>query len=528
MQVFPGMPASFYFGTMKNFIIVSLILIFNGLSIAQDGYNRIYEMFEPGVAFHNVMLLGDTIVVTGNILDETTNQWGILFARFDTMGQLLDQRTFIDSLGDFLLLESNYDFLKTEHVGYLLGGVVFGRTNRFLLKLNEDGEKEWLVEYHDTINLSIHQTTMVENSRGFLLGGYGSSPNYFLDIFLMQVDHRGEVLWERYYGDTMEVDEVVYSMIKISENEYVVGCSRASSNNIPIEDQWAKSWLFAIDSLGEVLWEWESNEGIWGEIRVDGLQILPDGDWLYNTSEIEILDGIYTFFPKIVRRDSNLNLVWEREVEVQQAFYNNLEGILPLPNNNYLGFGYWYPDTLLTDYPFAQHGCLYKVDEDGEMLWTSCHRREWGVDTFSREYLAGAVALPSGSIIAAGRSDRSSPSPGRSYGWLIKVDSEGCIDTLCRMTTGVEGMVEVLEGPEVRVYPNPAREVLTFRWEEVIGEGTNLQMFSVDGSRTKMMRMGKGQREAVLDVDDLPNGIYFYQISSDRNLLHQGKIIIHR
>ncbi len=61
------------------------------------------------------------------------------------------------------------------------------------------------------------------------------------------------------------------------------------------------------------------------------------------------------------------------------------------------------------------------------------------------------VVLPSGSVIAAGFSNVYDGIP-KTWAWLIKVDANGCNDTLCTVT-GLEDLF--VQAGDVNIYPNP-------------------------------------------------------------------------
>lgn len=94
-------------------------------------------------------------------------------------------------------------------------------------------------------------------------------------------------------------------------------------------------------------------------------------------------------------------------------------------------------------------------------------------------YLGGATELPGGSIVAAGYYENIEES--KVYGLLIKLDKNGCMDTLC----GVDGTYESELASKIKVYPNPASDVLTVNNPI----GNYIEIFDMEGRLVRSERV---------------------------------------
>lgn len=159
------------------------------------------------------------------------------------------------------------------------------------------------------------------------------------------------------------------------------------------------------------------------------------------------------------------------------------------------------------------------------------HCQNWQVDypaLISQNHGAACTitVLPSGSIIAAARADKFSPSPSRSYGWVIKVDKDGCLDTIsCAVTDVFE---TELESFEIKLFPNPASYQVTFKWplQTMVSTPTYLVIFDSTGKLTREFRISDGLEKFTFSVEQFPSGIYFFQLLRKGEVVETGKFII--
>jgi hypothetical protein len=94
--------------------ILTLIICLSQLSsFGQYGFSQTYEMNEPASSFHNTIWDGEYIVIAGTVRVDSLNQWGILFAQMDTLGNVINQKTYTDTTGDDYIFEKDYSLIHT-------------------------------------------------------------------------------------------------------------------------------------------------------------------------------------------------------------------------------------------------------------------------------------------------------------------------------------------------------------------------------------------------------------------------------
>ena len=79
----------------------------------------------------------------------------------------------------------------------------------------------------------------------------------------------------------------------------------------------------------------------------------------------------------------------------------------------------------------------------------------------------------------------------------------------------------------VKAFPNPFRESLTFEYSLPVTGETRLDIYNVSGVRVKAYEFGvllKGQYNKIVDLKRLADGIYFYKLTSGK-AIRNGRII---
>lgn len=473
----------------------------------QAGFIKTYE-FEgaAGCAFHNIISKQDTLIILGTRRVDSLDQWGILFAKVDTFGNILAHRVYTDSLGDFMALAPNYSIIRTEDNGYLITGIFLYRESGFLLKVDVNGNVEFVKEFPDSTVLTIDQRKVLEVPGGYLVAGSKQKPDYAKDIFVMKTDKQGNKLWERSYGEP-NIDEITGSFLQIDENTFILGAGKSGKRNsaAPLEEVWGKSKIFAIDSLGNLKWEWEAPT-INDALGTIGLHHLDDGSWVYSSRTFEITNpndpSGWISRGRIIKRDSNFNIVWEKTLGLPSSFLNAFTELAPISDGGWVAVGQM-TEPIIGE-TNSQSAWMYKVSSTGESLWERLDTVLWHPLTGSVNYAGGVTVLPSGSIVACGKNNQYLPTA-RSSGWLIKVDERGCIEPGCNP---VSTAVRAPERREWKVYPNPAVDVLNVELEG--GQPADVEL--IDSFGKVVLKKAGLSGLATLDISRLPAGSYFVRL----------------
>lgn len=496
---------------MKRLCILLFLLC--PLFAKGQGFIKPYDFGRPGALISDMLLDDDTLVVCGLIFpEEPPFIQGIFFAKLDTLGNILAFRAHFDSLGrDYVLGGFPNGLVKAQdESGYVLLGGVFQSATGIAMKVDRSGEVSWLHEYVDDTSLTDFYQAIVEVAGGFLIGGRKQTLSGSSDIFIKKIDAQGEAVWERWYGTTNNRRDLFGDMLMLDDNEYVIGGSTVPNQGVPWQQTSNTIRIFAIDSLGNEIWGWESAPSL-DELLLRGLNLNADGNWIYATVRGEFeFDGFMKHQPRVIVRDSDFEIV--RAIEMADFggnvgnFFNDL---VPLADGGYLGVG---STRVPVDSPIVAiahlRAWMSRMDMHGDTLW---ERKEvLFPDTLfaTRQYLHSAVELPSGSIIAAGY--YASASDPKNWGWLIKVSPDGCLDTLfCSPVSAVSPIVPDLE---VSLYPNPASSTVHIR-SEGVAVWDRIEVYNAAGQALRVLH---DSRAGLVELGGLPDGLYFIRLVKGR------------
>ena len=105
------------------FLVITIGIVSSTIKLnAQPGFNKLYEFPNSGgVSFSNIQSKNDKTILSGNILIDSSNLWGVIICTIDTSGAVIDYHTYSDSNGNNLLFESTSDLIFTSDGEYVFG-----------------------------------------------------------------------------------------------------------------------------------------------------------------------------------------------------------------------------------------------------------------------------------------------------------------------------------------------------------------------------------------------------------------------
>ena len=217
--------------------------------------------------------------------------------------------------------------------------------------------------------------------------------------------------------------------------------------------------------------------------------------------------------PTVTRLDSNFNLVWKKNIlEFQDPWDNIIDMEYDSIRDEILVLGH---KIVQYSESFAMREIwLVKLSWNGDILWNI-------TDTLYSNLLAnhepsGLTISPPGTIYSAG----SVRFNDLHQGWILKVTSDGCSDTLCS-TTSIEEQIKHWN-KNVILYPNPTDDKLHIRIHDLDGFA-DLQMYDLHGRVLIRERIQEGENSIKLN---LPSGIYICKIVNDGKFQYSGKIVV--
>ncbi len=509
-------------------LILLLFFLFTlNVSNAQQNFSQIYDFGDStGVLFRHLILKEDTLIIGGTITHPQTFNWGLYFAKADTLGNILDYKTHFDIDNGSYVFSTRTNMIETSDGGYVVIGSNPNNNTEILFKLNQNGDKEFFKQYENVNNRTRYFHRVIESENGYIIVGRSfHNTNGDANGNIVGIDFEGELLWEVNYGTGNET-EGFGGIQKVYDNEYLVGGGWGNpiTINNPNEDAENRSIAVKIDALGNILSEWE------GEIvgvdtgiarHLSKIKDSGDGNWMQPATKRRILelDGqdFLVLLPGISKKDANYNIIWETYFgdDNYASPINNFFNITKTPDDGWVGVGTFAHLTDTVNFYGHYAGFIGKVDGDGEKMWSRSDTL-FSPAYLSEPLLSDVVSLPSGSIIACGQVDRADTSPNKSVGWIIKLDKDGCIEPGCNATSSIDfsTLTDVFS-----VYPNPTDGLLNIE-----GKGNySAEIYGLDGRRYyKESGLFENSR---LDLSDLQSGMYFVKIQQENKFLTK-KIIV--
>ena len=507
--------------TVRKAILLIMFVLCTTLVVAQPTFSRLYDFNFKGVSFKSIVNHNDSLFVIGNCLDEEHPYWGIYFAMFDTLGYVDCLVPQFDSTTR--LLAGNYpniakDTNELGFVGFRKNAPIVFRSDYMCGSVSSKA-------YPDI-------TTRVKSGSEYLLSqgihriaGSRQNLDYDQNGFVMSINSVDSVLWETEIG-IVASRERVESLVLSSEGLIVAGL-RSNNNydsNTPLEERFFWSEIVTLDENGTILDAWKSDREETNENGAFGLKQTSDDGWIYITSTFEIIDSAKAWSGgaiKVVRREANFDLLWERRLSPEVDVWNEAIDVQPSGDGNWIAGGrYLAHDNYPEQFPWYGIG-LSKITDDGDILWSVLEASPEDTMAHWDNFLGGFTVLSSGSIIAAGYSNVYEP-VAKSWAWLLKVTADGCVDTLC-MTTPTEDIL--LPMSDVVASPNPTRGAVTFSFDADMTTDRTLTLYSPDGSQVGRKNVPRGQGSVEMDLSDEVPGLYFYTLESRGRLVGQGKVV---
>ncbi|MBK8471802.1 MAG: hypothetical protein IPL33_06245 [Sphingobacteriales bacterium] len=126
-----------------------------------------------------------------------------------------------------------------------MAGIQHSQTynNRFfILKTDSMGNEQWSHQYHPLQHGAAF--SIFETDTGYIASGYMQYPDTDHDMFVMEIDEQGNVVWEKNYGGVESDNGGLIT--PINNNFFLAGAIK--QNNI------TNPYIARLDSIGNTMW----------------------------------------------------------------------------------------------------------------------------------------------------------------------------------------------------------------------------------------------------------------------------------
>lgn len=165
-----------------------------------------------------------------------------------------------------------------------------------------------------------------------------------------------------------------------------------------------------------------------------------------------------------------------------------------------------------------------KLNENGDNIWSRKYSKVYS--NFSENAIYDFDILSDGSLIGVGQSNDHLAQTQGQQGWIIRVDSMGCLIPGCDTFTATS----LKEAPEeiigVKVYPNPATDMVYIVLKsDNITENISFGVFDMNGNKMAEEKNASMDVSYLLYVENYPSGLYFVKVMQHEKEITSRKFI---
>lgn len=473
------------------------------------------NLVEP---FGNLCALGNSLVVkndTINIVGTTcvdvgNNQFTLagFVAEYDLNGTL---QYYGQVGGTGRGYRAEKILIDSSNNKYILGTYSFDSLSNpinigvFIQKRNSNNQILWTTEYRDSLPIAYYfmrDAALLDNGTIALSGAYNTDGPFEKDVLFMVFDSSGQVLVHKRIG-TPGIQEEAKSMCVYSLNKIAIG---ANSFDPPND----KNWVLMIDYQGNVLDEYISASnrriGVWDIVKTQ------DGGLACASAASNGNFSNYKLKSYVEKLDSNLNQVWSYVIDTAFRSTNLLTSIDETSNGDLI-VGGDVEDFILNPDTTGFYGFLQKLSPSGDSIWYQSQYyydnlkfSEGGHSIFDLQIYDDRI------YFVGDANDFTNPIPPGQSMWLVSTDSNGIISSLNE---------RVSNSQDILIYPNPARDQITFLLAKPKSART-IQVYDLQGGLFHQDEMNESSH--ALDISTWPSGMYIYRIQNEDGIF-RGKFL---
>lgn len=439
-----------------------------------------------------------------------------------------------------------YDVENTIDGGFIISGFTYsygaGANDCYMVKTNNNGIFQWQKTYGGVS--AEFGISVLQNSKGqYIIAGttisYGNGTN---DYYVIKTKSNGDTIWTKTYGDWLL--ESPRKMVATKDSGYAI-IGRTESYGIGS----SSVYFVKIDSVGnQQFYQAYGGSGLnWGmsiQQTTDGGYIIAGkttsfnaqgqdfyliktnvngdttwtkywggtgDDWLNDIQQTAdggyLISGTYNYVGTtgdtyIAKTDGNGTVQWSKTYGSLGDDFINHEIISTTGGYVFVG-------------ATTSHGAgnydlyLLKTDVNGDTLWTKTYGGT-GVDAGH-----SLKQTPDGGYVIVGQT--SSKGSGSNDVYLIKTNSSGKVTGINEFALGSQ--------TSTMVYPNPFKEKTKIIIDKNVSVGPyTVTLYDVLGNAQDVKY--NQTNEIIIEKGNTQNGIYFYKITDEKNIIGSGRLVI--
>ncbi len=476
---------------MKKTLIILTLCVLTIDSIAQISFIKHYGEF-TGQGNSLIINSSSNYIIAGR-KNYTSN-----FDQFCTYE--------LNSLGDTLWLkhygtdslEQANQIIQTVDGGYATIGLSTGYwssyRNIYLVKTTNTGIVAWTKQIGG--QGQENGTAIVQTVSGeYFIGGTSSyNSNGLFDFYLVKTDVNGDTLWTKKYGGVQ--NEEANSMRQTSDGGFILS-GYSESFSFGSKD----FYLVKTNSLGDTLW----TKHYGGSLVEISKSVRQTSDGGYIMTGYSQSFGISTENMYVIKTNSIGDTLWTKTYG-QVGRYSWGNDIIQTTDGGYAVTGLI--KTASTNGGYDLY--LVKIDVSGNVQW----EKEFKIEPTNTAYTSSdgrsILQTSDGGFAISG-----AWFSGSTYELLfIKTDNNGTV-----------GLSELQANSTFTVFPNPFDQSATLQFENSQNKKYTLTIYDSEGRLVSTI-VNTTSDKIEIERNDLTNGLYFFQLRTDKEIRATGKLII--
>jgi len=499
------------------------LLIFVEMGSAQVYFNKQIDWQHDYEYLAGIITFGDSnnILVAGGNSGLTSYIDHFLVSRLTNIGEITWSKSFLPRSNvsgntvsmlkldeEYSIIYGNADLLNATPENY----------QYFLTKIrNQTGDTIWVKELgNNDLQEGGHELIKTADG-GFAIMGYFFPVNgtQRQKLTIHKTDSLGNLIFRREYTTDINKDHYAYSLLQTNDGGFLIFGFRAyegtylggvgTVNKIDMV-------IIKTDALGIQQWKkiyppWEWKQNLFYGLDI---QPLPNGDFLMAgvKSYALFLPG-NTFTGKYFFARINGSGEFIDSVTLPKSYYNfRVNRLKPSSDGNFWAIG-----AERDTFTEGQTGLIMKISPNLEVIW----KREFRVsppESTEHEMFFEGVEMPDKGFVLCGRAFGLLEDSTNQNGWVIRVDSLGCLEPGCQLNSAIEDPPTPEQDIGIALSPNPtsgqARLALTHEGAMLLG----LRVLDVQGRVVSDMQFLRAARwrECVVDLGWEPAGVYLVQV----------------
>lgn len=513
---------------MRNFLILAALTL-GKVCAAQVYFNEQIDWEQHFEYFSSVTLANQNgdLFITGGAENLLSSENFTVLSSLTNQGNIIWKKKFLPSQGLFgetyhlAKLPGPYGILLGNYEKPISGGSYDAQI--YLTKINlETGDTVWTKEYGYPNYTEQGWTIMPTQDGGVVLCGGTYQGNNNTKMFLLKADSLGSLVFRKEYSTNPNSNHYAFSFTKTEDGGYLLyGYSGYWGHYLGgiLETNMLDMVLLKTDGDGNQEWAKVYPPWEWKQTLFYGRDIQPlksGGYLIAGLKSYRIGLPGNTFVGKyfFARIDSNGDFIDSITLS-QNYYFFKVNRLKPSSDG-----GFWAIGAEKDSQSLAQTGIIIKITPGLEILWKREYRVSPPESTLHEIFYEG-VEMPDHGFVLCGGAYGPLEDSTYANGWVIRVDSLGCLEPGCQLNSAVEDPPVLEQDIGISISPNPtsgqAQLTLTHLGAMLLG----MRILDIQGrvvSDIQFLRSA-GWRECEIDLGGQPAGVYVVQVRTS-----EGKV----